>query len=64
MEHWYGLPEALFEHQTIQDYPADYNYQNEQDRFSEAGKLWKQAAAPYSPLWNEVMEELLALTAT
>ena len=64
MEHWYGLPEALFEHQTIQDYPADYNYQNEQDRFSEAGKLWKQAAAPYSPRWNEVMEELLALDFT
>ena len=20
MEHWYGLPEALFEHQHIQDY--------------------------------------------
>ena len=31
MEHWYGLPEALFESQTIQNYPLDYNYQNEQD---------------------------------
>lgn len=64
MEHWYGLPEALFDDRTIQDYPADYNYQNEQDRFGQAGKLWKQAAKPYSEHWNRVMEELLALDFT
>jgi len=33
MEHWYGLPEALFTDRTLQNYPADYNYQDEQDRF-------------------------------
>ncbi len=64
MEHWYGLPEALFTDRTIQDYPADYNYQNEQHRFGEAGKLWKQAAPPYSDRWNEVMNEMLALDFT
>ena len=64
MEHWYGLPEALFIDRTVQDYPLDYNYQNEQDRFEEAGKLWKQAAEPYSDHWNLVMEELLALDFT
>ena len=64
MEHWYGLPEALFENQTVQDYPLDYNYNNEQDRFAEAGRLWKQAAPPYSPHWNKVMDELLALDFT
>ncbi|MFN7488551.1 MAG: amidohydrolase family protein [Chryseotalea sp.] len=64
MEHWYGLPEALFVNQTIQDYPTDYNYQNEQHRFENAGKLWKQAAAPYSEKWNEVMNRLLALDFT
>ena len=64
MEHWYGLPEALFTSQTIQDYPPDYNYQNEQHRFSEAGRLWKQAAAPYSDHWNAVMDELIALDFT
>lgn len=46
MEHWYGLPEALFDDRTVQDYPTGYNYQNEQHRFEEAGRLWKQAAAP------------------
>lgn len=64
MEHWYGLPEAMFTDQIIQDYPLDYNYQNEQDRFSEAGKLWKQAAPPYSEKWNEVMNRLLELDFT
>lgn len=61
MEHWYGLPEALFTNRTIQDYPLDYNYQNEQHRFAEAGRLWKQAAPPYSDHWNKVMDELLEL---
>ena len=64
MEHWYGLPEALFNDKTIQHYPLDYNYQNEQDRFEEAGKLWKQAAEPYSDHWNQVMNELIDLDFT
>lgn len=64
MEHWYGLPEALFKDRTVQDYPLDYNYQNEQHRFEGAGKLWKQAAPPYSDHWNAVMQELLDLDFT
>ncbi len=64
MEHWYGLPEAMFADRVIQDYPLDYNYQNEQDRFGEAGKLWAQAAPPYSDKWNEVMNRLLELDFT
>jgi Amidohydrolase family len=64
MEHWYGLPEALFEDKTIQDYPLNYNYQDEAQRFGEAGKLWKQAAKPGSPKWNAVMETLLKLDFT
>jgi imidazolonepropionase-like amidohydrolase len=61
MEHWYGLPEALFDTRTIQDYPADYNYLDEAHRFGQAGRLWKQAAAPGSAKWNAVMDELLKL---
>ena len=64
MEHWYGLPEALFNDRTVQDYPLDYNYQNEQHRFENAGKLWAQAAKPYSAHWEAVMEELLSLDFT
>jgi hypothetical protein len=64
MEHWYGLPEALFEDRTVQDYPLDYNYQNEQHRFEQAGRLWEQAAEPYSDHWNKVMNELIELDFT
>ena len=64
MEHWYGLPEALFDDRTVQDYPLDYNYQNEQHRFENAGKLWAQAAEPYSDHWEKVMTELLELDFT
>jgi hypothetical protein len=64
MEHWYGLPEALFEDRVIQDYPPDYNYANEQHRFGEAGRLWLQAAAPGSDRWNAVRDELIELDFT
>ncbi len=64
MEHWYGLPEALFTDRTVQNYPVYYNYMNESQRFGEAGRLWKQAAAPYSEKWNAVMDTLLALDFT
>lgn len=64
MEHWYGLPEALFNARTVQDYPLDYNYQNEQHRFEAAGQLWQQAAEPFSDHWNQVMDELIALDFT
>ncbi len=64
MEHWYGLPEALFEDRIVQHYPLDYNYLNEQNRFGEAGRLWKQAAPPFSDRWNAVMDSLIALDFT
>jgi hypothetical protein len=64
MEHWYGLPEALFNDKTVQNYPYDYNYSNEQHRFEEAGRLWEQAAEPNSDHWNDVMDELIDLDFT
>jgi imidazolonepropionase-like amidohydrolase len=64
MEHWYGLPEALFTDQEIQDYPLDYNYSNEQHRFGQAGRLWKQAARPGSDKWDAVRDELIELDFT
>ncbi len=64
LEHWYGLPEALFDDKTVQNYPATYNYNNEQNRFEEAGNLWQQTAKPGSDRWNKVMDELIALDFT
>jgi len=64
MEHWYGLPEAMFVDRVIQDYPADYNYAHEQHRFGEAGRLWAQTAKPGSDKWNQVRDELISLDFT
>jgi hypothetical protein len=61
MEHWYGLPESLFADRSVQDYPYDYNYSDEYHRFAHAGRLWKQAAPPFSEKWNDVMDELISL---
>ena len=53
MEQWYGLPEALFADRTAQNYSLGYNYQNEEDRFGEAGTLWKQAGRQFSEfVWH------------
>jgi imidazolonepropionase-like amidohydrolase len=64
MEHWYGLPESLFADRVVQDFPLDYNYNDESHRFGQAGRLWKQAAPPGSKKWNEVMDELIKLNFT
>jgi len=64
MTHYYGLFESMLSDYSIQDWPLDYNYNNEQHRFEQAGHLWEQAAKQGSDHWNEVMEELLGLDFT
>ncbi len=61
LEHWYGLPESLFDDRTVQHFPLSYNYNNEYDRFSAAGRLWSQAAPRGSEHREAVMRELLEL---
>jgi len=58
LEHWYGLPEALFTERRVQDFPVDYNYNDESDRFGQAGRLWAQAAPRGSERWKQVIEIL------
>ncbi|WP_025293648.1 amidohydrolase family protein [Sphingomonas sanxanigenens] len=59
MEHWYGLPEAMFTDKRIQAWPADFINNDEQMRFGESGRLWAQTAKPGSDKWNAVMDTLL-----
>ncbi|HEY0458493.1 MAG TPA: amidohydrolase family protein [Pyrinomonadaceae bacterium] len=42
IEHWYGIPDAAIE-SGRQNFPPDYNYNNEVDRFRYAGRLWREA---------------------
>lgn len=41
IEHWYGIPDAALD--GVQNFPADFNYNNELHRFRHAGRLWRQA---------------------
>lgn len=59
MEHWYGLPEAMLVDRQLQDFPDDFVNTDEQMRFGEAGRLWRQAAKPGSDAWKAVMDKLL-----
>jgi hypothetical protein len=63
-EHYYGLPEALFENRVVQNYPTDYDYNDEYFRFSYAGQTFAQGAEPGSAKWREVMDAFLALDFT
>lgn len=63
-EHFYGYPEALYVDRSVQDYPSDYNYQDEEDRFAYAGRMWQQASEPGSERWNRVVDSLRALDFT
>jgi cytosine/adenosine deaminase-related metal-dependent hydrolase len=42
IEHWYGIPDAAIPGR-VQNFPADYNYNDETDRFRYAGRLWREA---------------------
>jgi hypothetical protein len=42
MEHWYGIPDAAIRDKR-QNFPSDYNYNDETHRFRWAGRLWREA---------------------
>jgi len=64
IEHWYGIPEAMFAGQRVQNYPVDYNYEDEQQRFYQSGQVWQQSAEPGSAPWDRLIDDLLEAGAT
>ncbi len=54
IEHFYGIPDAAIP--GGQDFPANFSYSDETDRFREAGKLWRQADPD---LLDAVLQELV-----
>jgi imidazolonepropionase-like amidohydrolase len=61
MTHYYGLMESMLTNYSIQDWPLDYNYGNEQHRFGQVARLWYQAAEQGSEEWNALIDEMLEL---
>ncbi|MGI9056944.1 MAG: amidohydrolase family protein [Pyrinomonadaceae bacterium] len=54
IEHWYGIPDAAII-SGRQNFPSDYNYNDEVDRFRYAGRLWREAD------WERLMKVLDAM---
>ncbi|MFB6271609.1 MAG: amidohydrolase family protein [Salinibacter sp.] len=59
LTHYYGLFEALLNESTIQDWPIDYNYNNEYDRFGQVARLWDQIHPPGSKEWDALVQTFL-----
>lgn len=64
IEHHYGYAESSLDRQ-VQDYPRDYNYNNELHRFRHAGKVWVEAdKTAKAKLLGEVADSLVAYGVT
>ncbi|MGH6978374.1 MAG: amidohydrolase family protein [Brevundimonas sp.] len=59
IEHHYGYAESALD-RTVQDFPPDYNYNDESHRFRHAGKVWEEAnrEPARTRLLGEVAKEL------
>ena len=63
IEHWYGIPDAAL--RGSQNFPASYNFNNENDRFRWAGRLWREAdPAKLDAVLKEMIEKGVAWVPT
>ncbi len=58
--HFYGLFESLLKDSTIQPYPVDHNYNDEQNRFGQVARLWNKIHPRGSKEWNDLVDEFVA----
>jgi len=52
--HFYGLFESMYENNSVQPWPVDMNYNNEQDRFSQVARQWS-LVKPGGEKWNALL---------
>ena len=57
--HYYGHFESLLRDHALVQYPNDYNYADEQSRFSEVARLADQIVGPGSEKWDDYIQLLL-----
>ncbi|MGX5832409.1 amidohydrolase family protein [Mesorhizobium sp. 43Arga] len=63
-EHFYGVPEAMFERTSLQPYPANYDFMDEYLRYNSSSQNFIHAAEPGSAKWNETLDRFLELDHT
>ena len=52
--HFYGLFEAMYDNNSVQPWPADFNYSDEQDRFGQVARQWR-LVTPRGDKWNALL---------
>ena len=57
--HFYGLFESMYDDHDIQTWPADMNYSNEQDRFTQVARQWNLVEPQGSEGWNKLIQHFL-----
>jgi len=57
LTHYYGLFESLLKDSSIQEYPVDQNYNDEQHRFGQVARLWDKIHPRGSEPWNALIKE-------
>ena len=57
--HFYGHFESLLDASAIPNYPADYNYLDEQARFAWVARLADQVGEPGSKAWDDYIDFLI-----
>jgi hypothetical protein len=57
MTHFYGLFESLLRDYSVQPYPTNHNYNNEQHRFGQVARLWDEIHPRGSDEWNALIDE-------
>jgi len=55
--HFYGLFESMYEANSVQPYPVDMNYNDEQDRFGQVARQWT-LVKPHGEKWNQLLKNL------
>jgi imidazolonepropionase-like amidohydrolase len=59
LTHYYGLFESLLKDHSIQPYPVEQNYNDEQHRFGQVARLYDKIHARGSEPWNALIKEWL-----
>ena len=57
--HFYGIFESLYDDHDVQPWPADMNYNDEQDRFSQVARQWNLISPQGSDEWNALIDHFL-----
>ena len=53
--HFYGLFESMYESSSVQPWPVDMNYNDEQDRFGQVARQWT-LVKPHGEKWNQLLK--------